>query len=95
MIELHSSNRYVELIEGGHDHTAGDLYLRIPAESIAFIGDIGFFNEQPYMADSNPEGWKSMLNELKHSEYKTFIPGHGPAGSENDIALIEEYINFL
>lgn len=94
-IELHGSNRYVELIDVGHAHTSGDLYLRIPSEKIAIIGDIGFFNEQPYMPDSNPEGWKSALTILKDSECDTYVPGHGPVGTDIDLALIEEYINLL
>jgi cyclase len=94
-IELHGSKRSVELIDAGPAHTSGDSYLCIPSENIAFIGDIGFFNEQPYMADSNPEGWKSMLKVLKNSEYKTYIPGHGPAGTKKDLTLIHKYIKML
>lgn len=94
-IELHGSKRSVELIDVGPAHTSGDSYLCIPSEEIAFIGDLGFFNEQPYMADSNPEGWKSILQVLKNSRYKTFIPGHGPVGTKNDLSLIEDYIKIL
>jgi len=94
-IELHGSMRSVELIDAGPAHTSGDSYLRIPSENIAFIGDIGFFNEQPYMADSNPEGWKAMLKVLKNSDTKTYIPGHGPAGTKKDLILIQEYIEML
>jgi glyoxylase-like metal-dependent hydrolase (beta-lactamase superfamily II) len=83
------------LINAGFAHTLGDSYLGIPSEKIAFIGDIGFFNEQPYMADSNPEGWKATLKILKNSGYETFIPGHGPEGTKKDLTLIEEYINML
>ena len=94
-IELHGSMRSVELIDAGPAHTSGDSYLRIPSENIAFIGDIGFFNEQPYMADSNPEGWKSMLKVLKNSDTKTYIPGQRPAGTKKDLILIQEYIEML
>lgn len=94
-IELHGSKRFVELINAGHAHTSGDVYLRLPAEKIAILGDIGFFNEQPYMADSDPQGWKSILRMLEDSKYETILPGHGPGGTDKDLSLMQEYINLL
>ena len=68
-ISLHGSKRDVELIDVGPAHTPGDSYLTIPSENIVFLGDIGFFNQLPYMADCDPDGWISTLSELKNSKF--------------------------
>jgi glyoxylase-like metal-dependent hydrolase (beta-lactamase superfamily II) len=92
---LSGSIRDVELIDVGPAHTPGDSYLTIPSEKIIFLGDIGFFNQLPYMADCDPDGWISILNELINSNYQIFFPGHGPVGGAQDLVMLKEYISRL
>lgn len=94
-ISLLGSKRSVDLIDVGSAHTSADCYLSIPAENIAFIGDIGFFEQLPYMADCDPEGWISVLEDLKMSALEILIPGHGPVGGVQDVVRLEEYIVLL
>lgn len=94
-ITLHGSLRDVELIDVGPAHTPGDCYLTIPSEKTILLGDIGFFNQLPFMADCDPGGWISILNELKTSKYRIFFPGHGPVGGAEDLDILERYISML
>ena len=94
-ITLHGSLRDVEIIDVGPAHTPGDSYMTIPSEKIIFLGDIGFFNQLPYMADCNPDGWISILDDLINSTYQIFIPGHGHVGSAQDLVILKEYIAML
>lgn len=92
---FHGSKRSVELIDVGPAHTSSDCYLSIPSEDIAFLGDLGFFKQLPFMADCDPDGWISFLEELKASSLQIIIPGHGPIGGIQDIIYLEKYINLL
>ena len=47
------------------------------------------------MADCDPKGWISMLNELNDAAFETFPPGHGLPGIKKDLVLIEDYIVML
>lgn len=94
-LKIHGNLRSVEIFDSGHVHTPGDVCLGLPREKILFIGDIGFFNEQPYMEDSNPSNWKAFLNELRNSEYNFFVPGHGPIGTKENLRQMVEYIELL
>jgi glyoxylase-like metal-dependent hydrolase (beta-lactamase superfamily II) len=91
-IVFNGSVRNVELIDKGTVHSPGDCILTIPSEDIAFIGDIGFFNQLPFMADCETQAWISTLRDLKNSSFIVFIPGHGPLGSVQDLETLEEYI---
>jgi len=60
-----------------------------------FMGDLGFFQTQPYMAFCDPEAWMVQHESMRQSNIETFVPGHGPLGTKADIALQGEYITAL
>jgi cyclase len=91
-IAFHGSHRTAELIDTGKGHTLSDCLLRLPQERAAFIGDIGFFQSQPFMPYGFPAEWVALLKEIANWEIDTFVPGHGPVGSKTDLALQAEYI---
>ena len=94
-IVFHGSQRTVELNDVGPAHTGGDCYLTIPSVKIAFLGDLGFFQEQPYMPDSDPICWLSIIEKLGESPIDIFIPGHGPMGTKKDLDMMGVYIRML
>jgi len=59
------------------------------------LGDIGFFEQLPYMQDCDPFGWVEILNKLVESDLEIFIPGHGPVGTKEDLKLLEGDIILL
>lgn len=92
---FHGSQRSAELRTSGKGHTVSDCYLILPAESIVFMGDLGFFQCQPFMAYCNPAAWQAQLDGFEGSELEIFVPGHGPLGTKADIALQKRYITVL
>lgn len=92
---FHGSNRSAVLSESSHAHTPGDCYLLLPDEKLAFIGDIGFFQSQPFMLSCDPYGWIETLKELYDLDVEKFVPGHGPVGTKNDLLLLQSYIEYL
>jgi cyclase len=94
-LSFHGPLRVAELVSVGHAHTSGDCCLMLPDDRIAFLGDIGFFQSQPSMANCDPQGWTELLEKLEQSEYETLIPGHGPIGNRKDLNLQKRYIAVL
>ncbi len=76
----------------GAGHTDSDVILQLAGEGIAFIGDLGFFNRQPFMADCHPEVWISLIEEMLVWDVQTFIPGHGAVGTKKDLVLELQYL---
>jgi glyoxylase-like metal-dependent hydrolase (beta-lactamase superfamily II) len=94
-IIFHGTARTVELIPVGKAHTESDCVLQLPKDKIAFIGDIGFFHSQPFMAYGFPVEWIALLNSLMNGRARTFVPGHGPVGHKVDLRLEAKYIQEL
>ncbi len=82
---LSGSKRLVDLNSFGAGHSSDDIVVQIAEEGIAFIGDIGFFNLQPYMGVCNLDHWREQLNELSESSFRSFVPGHGILGGKEEI----------
>jgi cyclase len=94
-IIFHGSQRSAELISTGKGHTNSDCILSLTQDRVAFIGDIGFFQAQPYMASGFSPEWTALLNEMAGWNIETFVPGHGPLGGKTDLSLEAAYIRVL
>jgi glyoxylase-like metal-dependent hydrolase (beta-lactamase superfamily II) len=94
-IVFHGSKRVAVLYTPGEGHTSSDAILTLPDDSIAFIGDLGFFHTHPYLGDSTPERWIAILEKLIVSEVDTFVPGHGPVGTVDDLKALIKYLHAL
>ncbi len=94
-LTFHGSERTAEFRSRGKGHTACDAILVLPAEKIVFLGDLGFFRIQPYAGIGYPRDWRERLTELEASEHRVFVPGHGPVGTKEDLALTREYLAAL
>ena len=89
------TQRTAELREVAPGHTASDAYLVLPGDGVTFMGDLGFFQCQPFTVYADPQAWVAHLEEMEQSSTETFVPGHGPLGTKTDLALQREYINLL
>ena len=94
-IVFHGTMRFAELVSTGKGHTESDCILRLPKDRVAFIGDIGFFQSQPYMPYGYPLEWIASLNRLASEKSIWFIPGHGPIGRKADLRTEAKYIQAL
>lgn len=94
-VSFQGSQRSAELISMGSGHTVSDCILRLPSERVSFIGDLGFFQSQPFMVYGDPPGWLARLEEMAGWEVEVFVPGHGPVGSKEDLELEAAYIRAI
>lgn len=94
-LALYGSERAAELVTQGIGHSPGDCYLVLPAEQIVFLGDLAFFQRQPFMGDCDPAAWVAQLEEMEGWDVESFVPGHGPVGTKADLVLEKDYITTL
>jgi glyoxylase-like metal-dependent hydrolase (beta-lactamase superfamily II) len=94
-IVFYGARRSAELIATDKGHTESDCILKLPQDRVAFIGDLGFFQSQPFMPYSSPPDWLALLDDLAGWDIDAFVPGHGPVGSKADVALEARYIRAL
>jgi glyoxylase-like metal-dependent hydrolase (beta-lactamase superfamily II) len=92
---FHGTQRTAELLTYGSGHTSSDAFLVLPAERIAFMGDLAFFQGHPFLGSSIPSAWVVVLERMEQSDIETFVPGHGPLGTKADITLEKRYIIVL
>ena len=92
---FHGTQRTAELLSAAPGHTACDIYLLLPGDRIMFMGDLGFFQCQPYTVFCDPQAWMAWLEETEHSDVEVFVPGHGPLGTRGDLVLQRQYIALL
>jgi len=94
-IIFHGKRRSAELIATGKGHTESDCILSLPQDRVAFIGDLGFFQSQPFMPYGSPPEWIALLESMSTWDIDTFVPGHGPLGGKVDLDLEARYIRTL
>ena len=92
---FHGAQRTAELVTQGKGHSAGDCYLLLAADKAAFIGDLGFFACQPFMPYAYPQAWIALLDGMTQWGVETFVPGHGPLGTKEDLVLQKQYMRLL
>lgn len=94
-VTFHGSKRIVEFRSLGRGHSEDDAVLLLPQERIAFIGDIGFFDTQPFLGFCDIALYRKQILFFQDSDYDVLVPGHGPVGGRDDIALQLEYLDVM
>jgi cyclase len=94
-VRFQGSKRSAELRSLGRGHSEDDAVLLLPQDSIAFIGDIGFFDDQPFFGFCDIDLYREQLRFFQDSDFQILVPGHGPVGGKDDIALQLEYFDVM
>jgi len=95
VVIFQGSKRNVELHSLGRGHSEDDIVLLLPQDKIAFIGDIGFFDSQPFMGFCDIDLYRKQLFFFQNSDFRILVPGHGPVGSKDDISVQLEYFDVM
>jgi cyclase len=94
-VTLQGRKRNTVLRSLGRGHSEDDAVLLLPQEEIAFVGDIGFFDAQPFLGFCDFNLYRKQLLILKDSDFQTLVPGHGPVGGKDDITLQLKYFDVM
>ena len=92
---LHGTKRTVMLMSYGEGHTESDLFLYLPSAQIAFLGDLLFIQNQPWLGHGNPDKWKTYLDSIASLDVKILVPGHGPVGTVSSIDSMKLYFDHV
>jgi glyoxylase-like metal-dependent hydrolase (beta-lactamase superfamily II) len=84
--------RKAELRSMGRGHSEDDAVLLLSGEKIAFIGDIGFFDCQPFLGFCDLDLHRRQLQFFLDADYQVLVPGHGPVGDKRDLRLQLDYL---
>jgi cyclase len=76
----------------GVGHTDGDVVLFLPAQKIAFVGDLLFNKAIPNVQDANILEWMKTLAEVLKLDAGKFVPGHGPIAGKKDV---EDFLGYF
>jgi len=92
---FHGTDRSAELITFENGHTESDAVLFLPQEGIAFMSDLLFIGHQPYLGGGNPESLLHALEAVSDLAPKLLLPGHGPVGTADSLAVMGQYVRTL
>jgi glyoxylase-like metal-dependent hydrolase (beta-lactamase superfamily II) len=73
---LHRGAREIRVLFLGRGHTAGDLFVFLPAERVLATGDF-VSSGLPYLGDGYLDEWVATLERLKLLDFDLILPGHG------------------
>ncbi|HEY7851138.1 MAG TPA: MBL fold metallo-hydrolase [Ktedonobacterales bacterium] len=91
-LTLHSAQRTVEVVSYGGGHTSSDAFLLLPAERIAFLGDLLGVKMHMSFGQANLEQWDTILERIEALDMQKLVPGHGSVGALTDVATMRQYL---
>jgi cyclase len=95
VVTFQGSKRHIELRSLGRGHSEEDIVLLLPQDKLAFIGDIGFFDMQPFLGFCDIDRYRQQLHFFQDSDYQVLVPGHGPVGGKQDLELQLGYFDVM
>ncbi len=94
-VTFSGSRRRAELRSLGRGHSEDDAVVLLPEDGIAFIGDVGFFASQPFLGFCDIDRYRRQLRFFQEAGFPVLVPGHGPVGGQDDLALQLAYMDVL
>jgi cyclase len=92
---FHGTKRVVEVRSLGRGHSVDDVVVLLPQDGIAFVGDIGFFDTQPFMASCDIDLYRKQLRFFRDSGFRVLVPGHGGVGGKPEVERELAYFDVL
>jgi glyoxylase-like metal-dependent hydrolase (beta-lactamase superfamily II) len=94
-IRLHGTKRRAEIRLLGRGHSTDDVAVLLQDDGVAFVGDVGFFDTQPSLSDSDMTAYRKQLQFFLDADFATLVPGHGNVGGRADAERQLAYFDLL
>jgi len=92
---LHGTRRTARVISFGGGHSPSDVLVYLPAERIAFLGDLLSVGFHPSMSDGDPVELARILGETRRLGIERAVPGHGPVTGDAGVGEMSGYVQGL
>ena len=94
-LTLFRGSREIQLHFMGRAHTGGDLVVYLPADKLAFTGDM-MLQGPSWLGDGYVDEWVQTLENLKGLDFTLMVPGHGsPFTDRKVIDYVQAYYEDL
>ncbi|MEA3335916.1 MAG: MBL fold metallo-hydrolase [Chloroflexota bacterium] len=93
-LDIEHGGPTVRLIHVG-GHTEATILTWLPESKILFAGDTVWFDQHPYMAQSNSKQWLDALSYIRRLKPAIIVPGHGPLTTADSTTPLSEYIRLV
>ncbi len=94
-LELDLDGTEARVLYVGPAHTAGDLVVYLPAESILFGGDVLWRNCTPIGWEGTFARWLLALDRILALEPEIVLPGHGPVCGQDGVRELKRYLEYV
>jgi glyoxylase-like metal-dependent hydrolase (beta-lactamase superfamily II) len=94
-LDLDVGAKRVELRQVGPAHTRGDVLVYVPADKLAFTGDILFIEGHPIIWAGPVGNWIDACNYLLSLDLDVVVPGHGPITDRRGVVAVRDYLLFV
>lgn len=94
---LKIGGKTLSILHLGKAHSDGDIAMLVEPGKVLFTGDILFEGRVPFVGSADTKGWLEALESMQTSGIKALVPGHGPAASDPDAAIVmtRDYLAYL
>ena len=92
---LETGGREAQLIEVGPAHTAGDVLVHLPEDSVVFTGDILFIEGTPLVWNGPFQNWIDACARIIDMDCDVIVPGHGPMTDAAGVQAVADYLAFV
>jgi cyclase len=84
-----------ELVTYGGGHTESDAVVWIADAGVLLSADLVVVDTHAWVGDGDVPSWRRILTQLAELDPAVIVPGHGPIGTGDDIALMDAYLEAL
>ena len=76
-LTLYLGGKEIQILFLGRAHTRGDSIVYLPEDRIAYLGEVFYLDEFPYISDGYSADWLRTIEAAEALKADIFIPGHG------------------
>jgi cyclase len=94
-LELQLDNTPCHIIYLGPAHTASDIIVHLPEESVVIAGDLIFNGCTPLGWEGTTEKWLEAIDFIISLKPKVIVPGHGPLCGIEVASNQRDYLEYV
>jgi glyoxylase-like metal-dependent hydrolase (beta-lactamase superfamily II) len=94
-LTIQGSGRRAVLLCFGGGHTRSDVFVHLPDDRVALMGDLVMAGVMPGVFHGDAREFRRILDEVRGLDLARIVPGHGPVGGLADLDLTDRYLEWL